>query len=41
MRRAVYSRPKGRAKTELAAFIACAEALGPVRFAGWGKRVSG
>jgi phage terminase large subunit-like protein len=35
VRRAVYSRPKGRAKTELAAFIACAEALGPVRFAGW------
>jgi phage terminase large subunit-like protein len=35
VRRAVYSRPKGRAKTELAAFVACAEALGPVRFAGW------
>lgn len=35
VRRAVYSRPKGRAKTELAAMIACAEALGPVRFAGW------
>ena len=28
-------RPKGRAKTELAALVACAEALGPVRFAGW------
>lgn len=35
VRRAVYSRPKGRAKSELLAFIACAEALGPVRFAGW------
>jgi phage terminase large subunit-like protein len=34
-RRAVLSRPKGRAKSELAAMIACAEALGPVRFAGW------
>lgn len=37
VRRAVYSRPKGRAKTELAAFVACAEALGPVRFNGWGR----
>lgn len=36
IRRAVYSRPKGRAKSELLAFVACAEALGPVRFAGWG-----
>jgi phage terminase large subunit-like protein len=36
VRRACYSRPKGRAKTELAAMIACAEALGPVRFNGWG-----
>jgi phage terminase large subunit-like protein len=36
VRRAVFSRPKGRAKSELLAFIACAEALGPVRFAGWG-----
>lgn len=35
VRRAVYSRPKGRAKSELAAMIVCAEALGPVRFAGW------
>jgi phage terminase large subunit-like protein len=35
VRRAVYSRPKGRAKSELAAFLVCAEALGPVRFAGW------
>jgi phage terminase large subunit-like protein len=32
IRRAVMSRPKGRAKSELAAFVACAEALGPVRF---------
>ena len=36
VRRACYSRPKGRAKTELAAMIACAEAIGPVRFNGWG-----
>lgn len=34
-RRAVYSRPKGRAKSELAAMLACAEALGPVRFDGY------
>ena len=34
-RRAVISRPKGRAKSELAAFLACAEALGPVRFDHW------
>lgn len=34
-RRAVISRPKGRAKSELAAMIACAEALAPVRFDGW------
>lgn len=32
IRRAVLSRPKGRAKSELAAFIAVAEAVGPVRF---------
>lgn len=32
IRRAVISRPKGRAKSELAAMIACAEAIGPVRF---------
>ena len=31
-RRACFSRPKGRAKSELAAMIVCAEALGPVRF---------
>jgi phage terminase large subunit-like protein len=35
VRRAVFSRPKGRAKSELAAMLVCAEALGPVRFAGW------
>ena len=35
IRRAVLSRAKGRAKSELLAFVACAEALGPVRFAGW------
>jgi phage terminase large subunit-like protein len=32
VRRSVISRPKGRAKSELAAFLACAEAIGPVRF---------
>jgi phage terminase large subunit-like protein len=32
---AVLSRPKGRAKSELAGFIGVAEALGPVRFDGW------
>ena len=35
VRRAVFSRPKGRGKSELAAMLACAEFLGPVRFAGW------
>lgn len=33
--RAVFSRLKGRAKSEFGAMIACAEALGPVRFRGW------
>lgn len=33
--RAFLSRPKGRAKSELAAMLACAEGLGPVRFDGW------
>lgn len=33
--RAMLSRPKGRAKSELAGFICAAEALGPVRFDGW------
>jgi hypothetical protein len=34
-RRAVLSRPKGRAKSELAGALAVCEALGPVRFDGW------
>ena len=34
-RRAFLSRAKGRAKSEVAGMMACAEALGPVRFAGW------
>lgn len=33
--RAFLSRAKGRAKSELAGMLVCAEALGPVRFAGW------
>lgn len=37
IRRAVMSRPKGRAKSELAAFLAVAEAVGPVRFSHWAK----
>ncbi len=37
VRRAVISRPKGRAKSELAAFLAVAEALGPVRFSHFAK----
>lgn len=37
IRRAVFSRPKGRAKSELAAMLVCAEALGPVRFSGWDR----
>jgi phage terminase large subunit-like protein len=32
---AVLSRPKGRAKSEIAGLVAVAEAFGPVRFAGW------
>lgn len=35
--RAFLSRPKGRAKSELAGAIACVEALGPVRFDGWDR----
>jgi phage terminase large subunit-like protein len=31
----VLSRPKGRAKSELAGFVGVAEAFGPVRFDGW------
>lgn len=34
-RRAFLSRPKGRAKSELAGMLVCAEALGPVRCDGW------
>ncbi len=34
-RRAFLSRAKGRAKSEVAGMMACAEALGPVRFDGW------
>lgn len=33
--RAVLSRPKGRAKSEIAGALMCAEALGPARFDGW------
>ncbi len=33
--RAIYSRPKGRRKSELAGLIDCAEALGPVRCDGF------
>lgn len=33
--RAMLSRPKGRAKSELAGFIATAEAFAPTRFDGW------
>ena len=35
---AVYSRMKGRSKSELGGAIACAEGLGPVRFGGWDRR---
>lgn len=34
-REAILSRPKGRAKSEVAGMVVCAEALGPVRFDGW------
>ena len=40
VRRAVMSRPKGRAKSELAAFLAIAEAIGPVRFSVRGSNPS-
>lgn len=33
--RAFLSRPKGRAKSEIAGLIVCAEALAPCRFDGW------
>jgi hypothetical protein len=35
VQRAVLSRPKGRAKSEIAGAVACAEALGPVRCDGF------
>lgn len=38
VRRAGISRPKGRAKSELAAFVACFEALGPARFDHFAER---
>jgi phage terminase large subunit-like protein len=34
-REAILSRPKGRAKSELAGFVTVVEALGPARFDGW------
>ena len=34
---AVLSRPKGRAKSEIAGFIGCFEAFGPARFSHWGE----
>ncbi len=34
-REAILSRPKGRAKSEIAGMITVAEGLGPVRFDGW------
>ncbi len=37
VRRAGFSRAKGRAKSEMAAALSCAEALGPVRFSHWAK----
>lgn len=38
VRRYILSRAKGRAKSEFAGMMACAEALGPVRFSHWAKR---
>jgi len=35
VREAILSRPKGRAKSEIAGMVVVAEALGPVRFDGW------
>ena len=35
IREAILSRPKGRAKSEVAGMVVTAEALGPVRFDGW------
>lgn len=36
-RRAVFSRPKGRAKSELAGMLMCVEAIGPARFDHWAE----
>ena len=38
VRRAAISRPKGRAKSELAAMFSCLEAIGPARFDHFAKR---
>ena len=38
VQRAILSRPKGRAKSEIAGAIVCAEALGPVRFSHWAEK---
>lgn len=38
VRRYILSRAKGRAKSELAGMIVCAEALGPVRFSHWASK---
>lgn len=38
IRRYILSRPKGRAKSEFAGMLSCAEALGPVRFDHWAVR---
>lgn len=38
IQRAVFSRPKGRAKSEIAGALVCAEALGPVRFDHWAEK---
>ncbi len=38
IRRYILSRPKGRAKSEFAGMVGCAEALGPVRFDHWAVR---
>lgn len=38
VRRAIYSRPKGRRKSEMAGAIDCVEALGPVRCDGFDAR---
>lgn len=36
-RRAVFSRPKGRAKSELAGMVMCVEGIGPARFDHWAE----